>query len=147
MSQYRHDEHPGHACDCPAHRGSAFQGRPGWWSVALAAASCALCPACLATYSKLLSVAGVGVGLTESVHTLLLSVAISASVLVSAWRTIRARRAWPLTIAVAGCILVIVGHVVEALHALEWLGIGVTLIGGLYEHFRLRRARLAPHLV
>jgi len=98
-----------------------------------------VCPACLATYAKVLSVLGVSVGLDEAHHTVLLILAISASVAVSLVRSWRTRRAWPIAIALTGSALVVSGHFLGDLHAIEWLGVLVLLAGGLTEHFRLRR--------
>jgi hypothetical protein len=108
--------------------------------------ACAVCPACLTTYAKLLSVFGVGFGLSELHHVVLLSVAIAASLGLSACRSFRSRRIWPVAVATAGAGLIVTGHVWSALHALEWGGVLVLLAGGLTEHFRLRtaRARLSP---
>lgn len=131
----------GHACDCAAHRAPSQSAHDAsLWSAILPALACAICPACLTTYAKLLSVLGVGVGLTEFHHLMLLVVAIGASIGVSAWRSWRTRRAWPLVIAATGSALVIIGHAGD-LHAVEWAGVLLLLVGGLTEHFRLRRWR------
>jgi hypothetical protein len=95
----------------------------------------------LTTYAKLLSVFGVGFGLSELQHLFSLAVAISASLGVSVWRSWRTRRAWPIVVAATGAALVILGHLTEELHALEWAGVLVLLVGGLTEHFRLRSLR------
>lgn len=109
--------------------------------------ACAVCPACLTTYAKLFSVLGVGVGLSEWHHQVLLAVAIGASLGLSAWRTWRTRRAWPISVAIVGVGLVLVGHLGDDLHTLEWVGVLVLLVGGLTEHFRLRAwAKLAPQV-
>jgi hypothetical protein len=135
------------ACDCPAHRQAGANEQPaaklGGWSVLLPVLACAVCPACLATYTKLLSLVGVGVGMTESQHLFVLGTAVLVSVIVSGVRTWRSKRVWPLALALSGAALIVVGHLAEALHALEWAGVLVLMVGGLSEHFRLR-AR-APH--
>lgn len=116
------------------------------WSTLLPVFACAVCPACMTTYAKILAVFGVGFGLSELQHLLLLVVAISASLAVSAWRSFRTGRAWPVVFALAGSALVAVGHMYGDLHAAEWAGVLVLLAGGLSEHFRLRaRTRLAAH--
>lgn len=96
-------------------------------------------------YAKLLSVVGIGFGLSELQHSLLLAFAVAVSVAVSAWRTARTGRAWPLVVALLGTSLVVIGHLAGELHALEWLGVMVLLAGGLAEQFRLRRMAAAQH--
>ena len=134
------DEH--HACDCAAHRhGSkaANKASAGTWETLLPILACAVCPACMATYAKLFSLLGVSVGLSELHHTVVLTVAIAVSTLVSAWRSLRTRRVWPVAFAMLGSSLVIAGHVRGELHALEWAGVLTLLASGLVEHFRLRK--------
>ncbi len=77
---------------------------------------------------------------------MLLVVAISASIGVSAWRSWRTRRAWPIAIALTGSALVAAGHFAGDLRVVEWAGVLLLLVGGLTEHFRLRRrqASLVP---
>lgn len=132
----------GHACDCAAHRApKASAANAGVWSAILPVLACAVCPACVTTYAKLFSVLGVGFGLSELQHLVLLVIAISASIGVSAWRSWRTRRVWPIAIALTGSALVATGHVAGDLHVVEWAGVLVLLVGGLTEHFRLRRQR------
>jgi hypothetical protein len=140
-----HDD--GHACDCAGHRAhSAASPNAGILSAVLPLLACAICPACLTTYAKLFSVLGVGFGLSEFHHLVLLVMAISTSIGLSAWRSWRTRRLWPLAIALTGSALVVTGHAAGDLHVVEWAGVLVLLAGGLTEHFRLRRmqASLAP---
>jgi hypothetical protein len=142
----KHEHIHQHACDCAAHRAKPAEGA-GLWSTLLPVLACAVCPACMATYAKLFSVLGVGVGLSEVHHLILLTLALSASLGLSAYRTFRSRRAWPLATALVGASLVVFGHVGGELAWAEWSGIFVLLAGGLTEHFRLRAAaaaQLAP---
>lgn len=144
-----HGEPPAYACDCAAHRHAAApvaQGA-GPWTTLLPILACAVCPACLATYAKIFSVFGVGFGLRETQHTALLIVAIAASVAVSAWRSHRTKRAWPIAVASLGAGLLLLGHWAHGWHALEWLGMGVLLIGGVTEQLRLARARRSVGIV
>lgn len=104
--------------------------------------ACAVCPACLATYTKVLSALGVGFGLSEWAHVTLLMVAIAASLAISSWRSWRTRRAWPVLVAAVGAGLVLSGHWVDV-HAIEWAGVLVLVIGGVTEHLRLRGQRVA----
>jgi ABC-type nickel/cobalt efflux system permease component RcnA len=139
-------DHHHHACDCAAHRHAAKgsgDARTGTWETILPILACAVCPACMATYAKVLSLVGVSVGLSELHHTVVLAVAIAVSTLVSAWRSLRTRRVWPVAFAVLGSSLVIAGHVRGELHALEWTGVLVLLGSGLAEHFRLRKLAAA----
>jgi hypothetical protein len=141
-------EHRHHACDCAAHREHAsdsLSARTGAWATLLPMLACAVCPACVATYAKVLSLLGVSVGLSELEHTLLLAVAISISVLVSAWRSWRARRAWPVSLALFGSSLVLLGHLRGELHEVEWVGVLVLLVSGVIEQLRMpsRGVRLA----
>jgi len=108
-------------------------------SAVLPVLACAFCPACLTTYAKLFSVLGVGFGLSELHHLVLLVTALAASLGVSAWRSIRTRRVWPVAVALTGSSLLAVGHLVGDLHAVEWVGVCVLLVGAITEHFRLRR--------
>jgi hypothetical protein len=129
-------------CDCAVHRTRLSTSKQtGLWSALLPVLACAVCPACLTTYAKLFSIVGVGFGLSELHHLLLLVFAIGASIGLSAWRSWRTRRIWPIAMALSGSALVVTGHVFEGLHAVEWSGVLVLLLGGLSEHFRLRRMR------
>ncbi|HEU4407461.1 MAG TPA: hypothetical protein VFS43_19500 [Polyangiaceae bacterium] len=132
----------GSACDCAAHR--PRPPAPSLWGALLPALACAVCPACVATYAKLLSLAGVGLGLSERQHALLLAAAIAGSVATSAFRAWRARRAWPLAVALVGAALILAGHRLGEAAWLEWSGVLVLLAGGLIEQVRLRRLA-APH--
>lgn len=134
-----------HACDCAGHRqaSSSSKTRASGWAGVLPLLACAVCPACLATYAKLLSVLGVSVGLTEYQHSVILAFAIGISVLVSAWRSVRSRRAWPLVFALLGSCFVVTGHVFGELHALEWLGVLVLLVSGVIEQLRAPRVLVA----
>ena len=135
-------DHHHHACDCAAHRHAtraSTEAGTSVWTTVLPILACAVCPACMATYAKLFSLLGVGVGLSELHHTVLLVLAIGVSTLVSAWRSVRTRRIWPVGLAVLGASLVIAGHVRGELHALEWAGVLTLLGSGVVEHVRLRK--------
>lgn len=137
-----HGHHHAHACDCAGHRAlerlAPPSEKPSLWSSLLPVLACAVCPACLATYAKLFSVAGVGLGLDEAAHATLLFTAVIASVGLSAWRSWRTKRAWPVSVALVGCSLLLAGHLAGgAFHGLEWAGVITMLVGGLAEHIRL----------
>jgi hypothetical protein len=135
----RSDHHrPGNGCDCAGHSPRpASNAEPGVWSAIAPALACAVCPACLTTYGKILSAFGVGVGITESQHGALLVVAVAASLASSAWRAWRTRRPWPVAVAALGAALVLTGHGVDV-HTVEWAGILVLVVGGVTEHVKLR---------
>lgn len=94
--------------------------------------ACAVCPACLSAYAKVLSAVGVGLVLTETQHAVIMAIAVTSSVAVSGWRSYRAARVWPVMVSVSGATLVIGGHLFET-GAVEWAGVLVLLIGGLVE--------------
>lgn len=93
-------------CDCAHHRAKSSNpatGEPGGrWASLVPILACAVCPACLAAYAKVLSFVGIGVSLSESTHLLVLVLAIGVSLVVSAWRAWRLRRLGPLAISVVG---------------------------------------------
>jgi hypothetical protein len=96
----------------------------------------------MASYAKLLSVFGIGVSLSEFQHSVLLTFALSVSVLVSAWRSVRARRAWPLLFALLGSSLVLLGHLHGELQSAEWAGVLVLLVAGVIEQARMSSSRV-----
>jgi hypothetical protein len=137
----------GSACDCCRQvPPEAPEASAGIWSALLPVLACALCPACLTTYTKLLSLVGSSLHFDEALHHVLLAVALALSVGVSAWRSWRSGRAWPLLLAVGGSALVAGGHLLHELHVLEWAGVLVLLVGGLGEHLRSRGRAAAPVL-
>jgi hypothetical protein len=110
------------------------------WAGWLPILACLVCPACMSTYAKLLAMFGVGFGITEAQHDVLLALAIATSIAVSAWRSWRSGRAWPITVALVGSALLVLGHVHAPLHLLEYAGLVVILVGGVGEQLRLRVA-------
>lgn len=135
--------HHGSACDCAGHHRPPRS--PRLWGALVPALACAVCPTCVATYAKVFSLAGVGLELSERQHALLLAVALASSIGASAFRAWRAKRVWPLAVALAGAALLVAGHHLGEAAWLEWAGVLMLLAGGLVEHFRLRRAQSAPH--
>lgn len=129
-------------CDCAAHETPRDGG--SWLTAALPALACAVCPACLSLYAKLASITGVSWGLSEAAHERLLFVAVGVSLVVSAWRTWRRRRAWPLGVATIGAAAVLAGHALgHGVGAgLEWCGVLIMLVGGLAEHFSRARTKV-----
>jgi len=134
----------GTACGCGHHQAPSVEATGSRWGAALLPAlACAVCPACLTTYAKVLSVFGVSFGVDAALHRRLLVAALATSISISAWRSWRQRRIWPLAIALAGTALVAAGHGLGELHALEWGGMLLLLGGAWAEHYRLRRRALA----
>ncbi|MBM4377991.1 MAG: MerC domain-containing protein [Deltaproteobacteria bacterium] len=127
-------------CDC-GHDHGAPADAPGGWSAVLPLLACLLCPACLATWAKLGSSLGAGVMLSEAAHGWVLAAAVSFSLGVSAWRTRRTGRPWPLAVAVCGAALVAAGHGLLGSEPIEWAGIAVMAVGGLAEQLLLARRR------
>jgi hypothetical protein len=104
---------------------------------------CAICPACLTAYAKFFALFGVGFGITELAHLVLLLAAVSVSLGVSALRSWRTKRRWPMAVALGGTALVLAGHLAGDLQVLEWTGVLVLLGGAVAEQLRLRRIRVA----
>lgn len=124
-------------CDCAAHaKPAAGAGSP--WASVLPVLACAVCPACLSAYAKVLSAFGVGLFLSERQHAVILSVAVACSLVVSGARSVKSRRWWPLSTSLAGSVLVVAGHVGEW-PGLEWAGVVTLLVGGLAEMPLVRR--------
>jgi hypothetical protein len=133
------------ACGCGHHHAPpAPQAGSRWGAALLPVLACAVCPVCLTTYAKVLSVFGVSLGVDAALHQRLLVAALATSIAISAWRSWKQRRIWPIAIAIAGTTLVAAGHGLGELHALEWGGMLLLLGGALAEHYRLRRRPLAP---
>ena len=132
VGHHPHDQH----CDCAAHRPRSSS---GLWCAVLPLLACAVCPVCLANYAKLLSIAGMGFGLSHAHHFILLVVALSVSLVVSGLRSWRTKRIWPIAVAVSGAGLVLAGHLLGEVSWLEWAGVATLFIGGLTEQFRMRK--------
>lgn len=129
-----HDHHAHHQ------RGGHSRGHAasGLWATVVPVLECAVCPACVSTYAKVFATLGVAAALSEREHLALLVFAVVTSVGVSAHRSWRLRRAWPVIVAVTGCTLLSAGHLVEA-NVLEWLGMAILVIGGILERRAARR--------
>lgn len=127
-------------CDCGHDHApkTATDSQSGWLASLLPLLACAVCPACLSAYAKVFSAFGVGLLLTETQHAIIMAIAVSSSILVSAWRSVRSGRRWPLAVSLSGSVLVVAGHLVEV-GAVEWLGVIVLLVGGLVEMPLLRK--------
>lgn len=144
----------GHAhgsCDCGHDHHSHRRATPGdgsssdsLWAALAPALACALCPACLTTYAKVFATVGVGAALTAGQHLAVLLVAVAISLGISGYRTWRSGRAWPLVVALAGCGLLVLGHLWR--EGLEWAGMATLLVGGVGEQQLARHnARKATH--
>jgi len=128
-------------CDCGhehAPKTPGTEAKAGWVASMLPLLACAVCPACLSAYAKVFSAFGVGLFLSETQHAIIMAVAVSSSILVSAWRSVRSGRRWPLAVSLTGSVLIVSGHLLEVT-PLEWFGVLVLLVGGLVEMPLLRR--------
>src|SRR5579883_2870155 len=106
--------HAHEACNCGHHHTSRTErGLAGTWAALGPVLACAACPACVSTYAKVLATVGVGAALSERQHLVLLAVAVAASIAVSAYRTWRSLRAWPLVVALVGCGSLVTGHLLS----------------------------------
>ncbi|ADO70923.1 MerC family mercury resistance protein [Stigmatella aurantiaca] len=124
-------------CDCAHHRRasscSPLEERGGRWAVLVPLLACAVCPACLSTYAKVLSFLGVGFLLTESAHQGILVVAVAISIGMGGWKAWRLRRGGPFAATVVGCALLILGHALDENAVMSWGGVAVLLGGAMWE--------------
>lgn len=146
--RHSHGDHHGHACDCHAHRkAEAPPSGEGLWATLLPVLACAVCPACMSAYAKIFSALGAGATLSARTHGILVGLALTVSLVMSARRAHRTRTYRMFSGTAFFAMLVILGHVREA-SIVEWLGIAGLLAVGLYEHPAIgrlrRRARSAP---
>jgi hypothetical protein len=131
-----------HGDDCGCGHDHAHRMEPrfsGAWAALAPVLACAVCPACVSTYAKAFAIVGVGAALSARQHLVLLAVAVSASIAVSAYRTWRSQRAWPLVVALAGCGVLVTGHLLDHGAWLEWSGMATLVVGGLLEQRAARR--------
>lgn len=140
---HRHDE----SCGCahgPVVTLPPEASRAERWLANLAPIlACAVCPACVTTYATVLSWVGLGFALSESQHVMLLAVAVAISLGLSARRSWIERRVGPIAVSLVGCTLLVLGHVLGEIHALEWSGVAVLLVGGLVDRRLATRSRMA----
>lgn len=140
---HRHDEN----CGCT--HGPVLELPPEasraerWLSTLAPILACAVCPACVTTYAKVLSLVGLGFALSETQHVALLVFAVLISLGLSGRRSWIERRIWPIAISFVGCTLLVLGHALDEVHALEWAGVVVLLVGGLAERQLAARSRAA----
>jgi len=140
---HRHDEN----CGCT--HGPVLELPPEasraerWLSTLAPILACAVCPACVTTYAKVLSLVGLGFALSETQHVALLVFAIAISLGLSGRRSWIERRIWPIAVSFVGCALLVLGHVLGEVHVLEWSGVAVLLVGGLAERRLAARSRAA----
>lgn len=138
-------------CDCPAHRRHAIAvedeaspaPRESHFSSILPALACAVCPACIASYSSALSAVGISATLGEAYHHHFLAVAMLVTLGLQSHRAYRTRRLAPLAIAALGCALLMLGHLLDEMPVLVWGGVAVLLGGSVVEVLRARRRAAA----
>jgi hypothetical protein len=128
-------------CETPGHHRPPAA-RAGWWALLAPLLACAVCPACVTLYAQVLSVIGLGFELGTQTHEVLLFVAVALAGGVAFARFLRLGRLAPFAVTLAGCGLVVGGHVADV-HALEWSGVALLVAGGVVEQLAARR-RAAP---
>jgi hypothetical protein len=136
MSQHNH------GCDCHehCHVESSEAKTASRWAGLLPLLACSVCPACLALYAKIFGLVGVGFGLSEDGHGLLLLGAFAVYLSVAVWTYRRTRQLAPLLFALSGAAVVGLGHF-AGYEALELGGIVVLVSGSVWERLQLRAAR------
>lgn len=141
-------------CDCPAHRRGAIElggeeGRdapPSLWASILPVLACAVCPACIASYSSALSAVGISATLGEAYHHYFLAVALLVTLGLQAYRAHRTQRRAPLVAAIVGSTLLVGGHALDDSGfaawspLLVWAGVAVLLGSSIVDVVRTRRA-------
>jgi hypothetical protein len=110
------------------------------WARLLPLLACSVCPACLALYAKVFGLVGVGFGLSEDKHALVLIAAFAVYLSVAVWTFGRTRQRAPLLFALCGAAVVGAGLLVDY-EALDLGGIVVLLGGMAWERQQLVAAR------
>lgn len=147
VASKRHAHVHGDGCGCPAHRGTnEAPGVRGWLADMLPALACALCPACLSTYAKALSVAGLAAWLSEREHLAFLALAVLLSIGFGLRRARTLGDYRPFGFTLAGCLALVVGHFAGEVAALTWAGLGLLFVGGFYGQHLTVRAKQAKGL-
>lgn len=142
-------------CDCPAHRKRAIEldeedgakdAPPSLFASILPALACAVCPACIASYSSALSAVGISATLGEAYHHYFLAIALLVTLGLQAHRAYRTQRSTPLVVAILGSTLLVSGHALDESRlaawspVLVWSGVLVLLGSSILEVMRVRRA-------
>lgn len=115
----------------------------GFVGQVLPALACAVCPACLATYAKALSVAGVSAWLSERQHLGFLTVAVAFSLVFGVRRARKLGRWEPFGFTVLGCALLVLAHVYDDAPWPTWAGLVALFVGGVYGQRLTIRAQAA----
>jgi hypothetical protein len=119
----------------------------GFVGQVLPALACAVCPACLATYAKALSVAGVSAWLSESQHLGFLTVAVAFSLVFGVRRARKLGRWEPFGFTVLGCALLVLAHLYDDAPWPTWAGLVALFVGGVYGQRLTIRAQTARPVV
>ena len=110
----------------------------------LPALACAVCPACLSTYAKALSVAGLSAWLSERQHFAFLTCAVALSLGFGFRRALKLNTFKPFAFTVAGCALLVLAHLNDESRWMTWSGLVALFIGGVYGQRLLVRAANMP---
>lgn len=132
----------GVGCDCAGHRP-----RDGLFANLAALApigACAVCPACLATYAKVLALLGVGFALAEWQHTVVLAATMCLACGFALVRARRTRSYEQLSLTLLAAAMMIAGHLIEVA-IMEWLGCALLLVATIVR-MRGRRGVRYQHV-
>ena len=131
------------SCDCNDHAQNRFL---RWLGAALPIGTCAICPACLTMYAKILAVVGVGFALAEWQHALLLAIAVSVALGLGIVNARRIRRYGKLALIASGAAILVGAHLWETAHWVEWLGCAVLLAGTIGGGSRRKSATVPRYM-
>ncbi|MEW5849242.1 MAG: hypothetical protein AB2A00_10530 [Myxococcota bacterium] len=129
----------GTQCDC-AHHAHSCQKQPsrrGGLAAVLPVLGCAACPACVSLWKPVLSVLGVTAVVGEGGHDVLLLASLAIALGGGAWDLWRSGMHPPFWLTVAGAVLMLAGHALGEVPALEWLGM-LTMLASIPVRMWLR---------
>ena len=100
------------------------------------------CPLCLAAYAGVLSSLGLGFVLREDVQRPLMLVFLAFTVASVAWSTRRHRRSGPVAAVAVGSVAIIAGRLVWNVPPVVYAGIGLVVVGVLWNLLLSRYPRI-----
>ncbi len=122
------------SCDCSHHDAAEPSSRVSGfapWATLAPILACAFCPVCLSHWLPIVAGVGIGVGLSERQHSVLLIVALGIAVVPAAIATRRTRRFLPLIATVFGALALVASDVAGARGAFDALGMAALVIGAV----------------